>query len=371
MSDAWEALFGLDRRDVRDRHLDADGDGLTNEQEYTAGTHPRGMMRRYLAEGVSSPFFATSLALANATNVPAVVLLRFLQTDGNVRFSVVNVDGISRPTIDPAAVPGLDGTAYSVVIESDVPVVAALSRGTPRATAVMQRRASTVPRAPGTSRRAPRTRASSSSTLVQNPNPTPVSVSVTYLRPAPAAPLTKQYEVAAYKPFQRLGERGSGIRSVPGWAQSDHPALSLEPRGCVEGRQRSESSRSVGAISNPGPYWPSGNLNPRCPGMQPTAPALRLQTSRRWPGTPGQSRRGGRTGVPSHPARSGRPSRCPFPSGAITPSPEQTGHDPDPMQPGHSARNPPRQQAQFPAGDRRRGRGSNVQRPVELARGRG
>ncbi|MFQ5635884.1 MAG: LamG-like jellyroll fold domain-containing protein, partial [Gammaproteobacteria bacterium] len=40
MSDAWEGQWGFDPNDPADAGLDADGDGITNLEEYQAGTHP-------------------------------------------------------------------------------------------------------------------------------------------------------------------------------------------------------------------------------------------------------------------------------------------------------------------------------------------
>lgn len=40
MPDAWETTHGLDPGDVSDHALDADGDGMSNWSEYTAGTNP-------------------------------------------------------------------------------------------------------------------------------------------------------------------------------------------------------------------------------------------------------------------------------------------------------------------------------------------
>ena len=41
MPDDWELAYGLDRLDPADASLDADADGLTNLQEFQAGTNPR------------------------------------------------------------------------------------------------------------------------------------------------------------------------------------------------------------------------------------------------------------------------------------------------------------------------------------------
>jgi len=41
MPDAWESWYGFDRFGAADAALDADGDGYSNREEYTTGTHPR------------------------------------------------------------------------------------------------------------------------------------------------------------------------------------------------------------------------------------------------------------------------------------------------------------------------------------------
>ena len=90
--DAWQVVFGLSNNPGIDQGPtgDPDGDGLSNLAEQNAGTHPRGTVRRYLAEGVSNTFFDTEIALFNPSlTVPATGLLRIQPEGGGERSWVV------------------------------------------------------------------------------------------------------------------------------------------------------------------------------------------------------------------------------------------------------------------------------------------
>ena len=64
-ADAWELQYGFNPGDPTDGALDPDNDLLTNAQECAAGTHPRGLYTRYLAEGATGAFFDTRVVVAN------------------------------------------------------------------------------------------------------------------------------------------------------------------------------------------------------------------------------------------------------------------------------------------------------------------
>ena len=123
MANDWETQYGLSINDGTDAALDFDGDGLTNLQECTAGTHPRGLYTRYLAEGATGPFFDTRVVLANPGATPARVLFRFQTQLGEVVRHFLMVPATSRRTVDLRLLSGLGAADISTVVESDVQVV--------------------------------------------------------------------------------------------------------------------------------------------------------------------------------------------------------------------------------------------------------
>ena len=65
LANEWETLYGLNPNSAAGNDGaagDPDADGRVNSAEQTAGSHPRGTLKRYLAEGVSNGFFATRFA---------------------------------------------------------------------------------------------------------------------------------------------------------------------------------------------------------------------------------------------------------------------------------------------------------------------
>jgi Tol biopolymer transport system component len=209
---SWEVAVGLDAAaDAGDNggSGDPDGDGLTNLQEYEAGSHPRGFYTRYLAEGANSTFFSTRIAVLNASGRASVVA-RFLKGDGTspplppdpYGTRVLRFDGLARRTIDVTSVPGMSSAEFSTVVESDGPVL--VDRLMTWDGNRYGSHAETANASPG------RTWYLAEGTtsdhfelfyLVQNPNPVDVLVMVTYLRPAPEPPLTKVYMVGAHSRF--------------------------------------------------------------------------------------------------------------------------------------------------------------------------
>jgi hypothetical protein len=208
LDDRWEATFGLDPATASGENGptgDPDGDGATNAQELAQGTHPRGLFRRYLAEGASGAFFRTRIAVANPDLDPAHsagVVLSFARGDGAIVRAPLPIPAGRRVTIVPATLAGLESADFSTVIESDRPLV--VDR-----TMAWDLRSPLVPSGYGahseTAIASPSTRwylAEGSTVLdfelfylLQNPQSTSVEATVRFLRPS-GAPIVRTYTLS-------------------------------------------------------------------------------------------------------------------------------------------------------------------------------
>jgi photosystem II stability/assembly factor-like uncharacterized protein len=203
MPSVWELRYSLDPLVAADAAGDPDGDASKNAQEYAAGTHPRGLVTRYLAEGATSDFFETRLALANLTDAAEQVLLRFQRGDGTTVGLPLTVGAHSRSTVEANAVTGMAKAEFSTVLESDG--------------AILVDRTMTWSRASGYGAHAEHGLLSPALTwylaegathsgfdlfyLLQNPNERDAEVRVRFLLPAPQAPLDRAYTVAPRSRF--------------------------------------------------------------------------------------------------------------------------------------------------------------------------
>lgn len=123
--DPWETVYGLDPSSSADAALDPDGDGVSNRDEFARGSHPRATHRRYFAEGVTSAFFQTILYTFSNLQAPrAPVTVTFTTEDGRSASRAMtgpSSDGLNQATLPPVL--GASA-AFSMVVESDVPVAA-------------------------------------------------------------------------------------------------------------------------------------------------------------------------------------------------------------------------------------------------------
>jgi glucose/arabinose dehydrogenase len=200
LPDAWELQYGLDPLSAAGDDGaggDPDRDGVTNAQEFLAGTHPRGAIARYFAEGAVNAFFDTSFAIFNPDPVLAAhVQLRYLETDGTVATQALIALPLSRSTVNVKGV--LPRADFATVIESDVAVAVdrtmrwdATGYGGHTETSLAGP-ALTWYLAEGATHTGLQLYY-----LLANPNASPAAVRISYLRPAPLAPIVKTYAVGS------------------------------------------------------------------------------------------------------------------------------------------------------------------------------
>jgi hypothetical protein len=214
LPDAWEQRYGLDPQSAAGDHGadgDPDRDGVRNADEYAAGTHPLGRYRRYFAEGARG-FFATRYDLANPGAQPVEVIARFFNEDGTTVALPLTIGARSSIRLAADAVEGLAG-AFSAVFESAAAIGVTRTMtwgagaGGGHADAGAPQPERTWYFAEGATHSG-----FSLFYLILNPGDQPAIVTATYLRPAPAAPVTVAYEVG---PHTR--------RTV--WVNVEHPVL--------------------------------------------------------------------------------------------------------------------------------------------------
>jgi Tol biopolymer transport system component len=122
LPDVWEQRFGLDSvsNELNDGpEGDPDGDGIGNAAELGANTHPRGTFKRYLAEGASTSFLSTTIAVLNTSDAPASTLFQLLSA-GTAPVTVpVTIAAGARYTFDPRSVLGSADIEFSTLVEAD------------------------------------------------------------------------------------------------------------------------------------------------------------------------------------------------------------------------------------------------------------
>ena len=263
LPDDWELQFGLDPLSAAGNDGasgDPDGDGQSNLVEYQQGTHPRGTVTRYFAEGAVSGFFDAFFAVFNPDPaLDAHVLFRYLRRDGTVVTRAALVAPRTRATVDVKDSRFVGD--FSTIIESDVIVAVdrtmrwdATGYGGHTETAV------TGPALTWYFAEGATHSGFQLYYLIANPNGTASTVRITYLRRAPAAPIVKDYVVGA---LSRLTIWVNG--EDPGLAFSDVSGVvsvtSGQPVVAERAMYRDTQGLFYGAghaaagVTSPGTHW--------------------------------------------------------------------------------------------------------------------
>lgn len=175
---------------------------VTSNQEAAFFLAEVGTFTRYFAEGATSDFFETEIALLNATGQGTTASLTFLKGDGSTVTHDVPLSGLARATVTPKQLPGLGNAEFSTVITSTQPLIA--DRTMRWDTRGYGSHAETSIAAP-----ALQWYLAEGATiggfnlfyLIQNPNPETAQVEVTYLLPAPQAPIVRTYPIVPNSRF--------------------------------------------------------------------------------------------------------------------------------------------------------------------------
>ena len=270
LDDAWEGVFGLvstpgppfpvnGAEGVNGADGDPDGDGLTNLQEFQAGSNPAGSESRFLAEGSAGSFFTTRVAIANPTDVQANVAVRFDLADGGTVKRTVWVPPHTRVDYDSRA-EGLATSSFSTVVESTQPVVVdrLMTWGDPGAVPYGSH-AETSSAAPGTS-----WFLAEGSTvlgfqlfyLLQNPQATPTTATIRYLLPS-GVPMVRTYDLPA------RSRTTIYVNTVPGLESTDVSAeiTATQPIAVERAMYRSGGGQvfalghAASAVAQPATTW--------------------------------------------------------------------------------------------------------------------
>jgi Tol biopolymer transport system component len=259
ISDADEIAYRMNPICPDDGSSDLDGDGIVSSQELAQQGHPRGGFSRYLAEGATGAFFTTELALLNPTDEPASVLLKFLTTTGQTIVHKRIVPPRTRHTLDVGTLAGLEAAEFSTLLESDVAVV--LDRTLTWDGSSYGRHAETAPSAP--SRLWYLAEGATHSGfelfyLLQNPNAVDAAAVVSFLRPAPLAPIVRNYTVPARSRFNiwvNLVDPGLAATDVSAEITTSHPVMVERALYRTNGGRTFNAGHESAAVAAPALTW--------------------------------------------------------------------------------------------------------------------
>ena len=286
MSVGWENAFRFDDTDPADALLDPDGDGVTNREEFAAGTHPRGQYKYYLAEGAENAFFSTEIAVFRPAVAPpfgSIVAETLGQNGRRSAGPILNLydrsSGSAFMLLSPAALGfpifPIPDQAFSTLIESDVPVAVERTMtwggGMGAGYGSHAERASSGPATTWYFAEGATHGAFDLFYLLQNPAPTAATATITYLLPAPRAADRADLQRCcrtADAPSTWIRSRGS---RRPTSRRASTPICRSSPSARCTCRRRASPSPAA-------PPAPASR-RPRRSGSSPRAPPARSSIS--------------------------------------------------------------------------------------------
>ena len=208
----------------RSGSISVGGKAFTVNQTAQGGTSSP--FTRYLAEGATSSFFSTRIALLNPGTAAANVNMRFQKTTGQVVDYTTTVKAQSRATVDPRQVIG--NAEFSTEVSSATQVIVdrtltwdASGYGSHSETGV-QFPSQTWYLAEGSTNGM-----FDLFYLIQNPNPEVAKIQVTFLLPGGTPPVVRTYDVPANTRYTIWVDMIPGLEKadLSGVIKSDRPVM--------------------------------------------------------------------------------------------------------------------------------------------------
>jgi hypothetical protein len=160
-------------------------------------TDPTARFRRAVAGGASTETVQTRLALANAESVDATVALTFTDTTGKTTRLPLTVPARQRRTVDLSTIAELQGTAFSIALESDRAVSLERLMTWGRTGSASSLAAATEPAMRWYFADGSTSKPFELSYDVHNPGATDADLEIRYLLPGGGEPVVRRHVVAA------------------------------------------------------------------------------------------------------------------------------------------------------------------------------
>jgi hypothetical protein len=270
---AWEDFFRFSDADPTDGSIDWDGDGLTNRQEFVAGTHPRGFFKYYLAEGAQNAFFTIAIDIfrpKTTANEITSVIAQFQGQNGR-RTTTPPLHLYSGPAgggywriadgvrgLDPFPRP--DQT-FSTVIESEkrlaVERTMTWGGGLGAGYGSHAERAVTGPASTWYFAEGATHGGFDLFYLLQNPGSVTATATITYLLPAPRAPIVRAYTLLpnSRRTIYVDQEPGLDATDVSAEIAADRPIFAERAMYMTSGGQPFGAGTASAGITAPALQW--------------------------------------------------------------------------------------------------------------------